>query len=318
MSRTPQPKDCGRKDDLVSYLYGELTPSERRSFDLHLKECTSCRKEAEDLSLVRTAMQEEWQLEPSPSLVDVAAITGAATPARGCDRQEDLVGYLYDEATPEERKSFNLHLDECGVCRAELKAFKGVRDTMQDWDVQRVPRIELNIRPTFWQSLRQFFNVTPLWGRFVMAGAGALVLLAFLNVQISVGSQGVTFSTGFSKPTPQPVADTQLIAPPSVDNSTPNQPTPVKYDEAKIKALVEEMVKLSETRQEAKLKTQLQNISLQLQTQNQAALVKAVASLNKEHRVHLLNALQEVDRQKEPDLLDLLGQASSVESGAAQ
>ena len=43
-----------------------------------------------------------------------------------CDK-ELLVGYLYDEMDPVERRAMEAHLLTCGVCRAELEGLRSDR-----------------------------------------------------------------------------------------------------------------------------------------------------------------------------------------------
>jgi len=44
-----------------------------------------------------------------------------------CDRQEQLVGYLYDELGVEERRDFEAHLDVCAACAGELEGLRSTR-----------------------------------------------------------------------------------------------------------------------------------------------------------------------------------------------
>jgi len=57
--------DCGRKEDLVTYLYSEVNTSERASFELHLDDCDSCRNELTVFGRVRDDL-EAWQLGLAP------------------------------------------------------------------------------------------------------------------------------------------------------------------------------------------------------------------------------------------------------------
>ena len=231
-----------------------------------------------------------------------------------CNHKDDLVTYLYGEATPAESRAFEHHIKECASCREELEAFTGVRRVMQTWEVETVPRIEIDVQPTFWQTLKQFFVVTPVWGKVVMAGACGLVLLACLNVRVAIGRDGVTFSAGF-QPAPQVVETRILPAKPVEVQPTLQNPTPTtvaQYDEKAIRVLVEELIKASESRQDGKLAAQFEVLATQLKARNDAELIKAVSALKREQRQQLLNVLHEVDRQQQaPDLLDLLGQAQT-------
>ena len=53
--------DCGRKEDLVAYLYGEAPAAERASFESHLDYCDACRNELTDFGRVRRDLG-AWQL----------------------------------------------------------------------------------------------------------------------------------------------------------------------------------------------------------------------------------------------------------------
>jgi hypothetical protein len=53
--------DCGRKEDLVTYLYGEAHATERASFESHLDYCDGCRNELTAFGRVRRDL-DAWQL----------------------------------------------------------------------------------------------------------------------------------------------------------------------------------------------------------------------------------------------------------------
>jgi hypothetical protein len=55
------PSDCGRKEDLVTYLYGEAPATERASFESHLDYCDGCRNELTAFGRVRRDLG-AWQL----------------------------------------------------------------------------------------------------------------------------------------------------------------------------------------------------------------------------------------------------------------
>jgi hypothetical protein len=59
------PNDCGRKEDLVAYLYDEAGANERASFDRHLDDCDSCRKELTAFGRVRDELS-AWQVGFAP------------------------------------------------------------------------------------------------------------------------------------------------------------------------------------------------------------------------------------------------------------
>jgi len=50
------------------------------------------------------------------------------------DRDEALVGYLYEEMDAAERAAFDAHLPTCARCRSELAALGGVRQQLARWN----------------------------------------------------------------------------------------------------------------------------------------------------------------------------------------
>jgi hypothetical protein len=113
----------------------------------------------------------------------------------GCGREELLVSVLYDEATDGQRKEFEAHLRQCASCREEFASFRDIRGDLRRWEAGPVPRITVEIKPGFAERLRQAFTLLPTWGRFVAAGACALLVLSVLNADISIGQGGFHFST---------------------------------------------------------------------------------------------------------------------------
>ncbi len=116
-----------------------------------------------------------------------------------CHRAEDLVTYLYGEATAEEARDFAGHLRQCDACRAEFNVFNQVHESIVAWRNEALGSAVAPIRETSTQTvfgtsnvvherklsavaaLREFFNVSPFWLRGATAIAGLLlcVLLVF-------------------------------------------------------------------------------------------------------------------------------------------
>ena len=119
-----------------------------------------------------------------------------------CHRAEDLVTYLYGEATVEEARDFSAHMHQCDACRAEFAVFHQVHDSIVTWrnqaigSVVQIPQstsaasavvapsefVQPERKLSALAALREFFSVSPLWLRGATAFAGlllcALVLFA--------------------------------------------------------------------------------------------------------------------------------------------
>ena len=65
---------CERSGDLVSVLYGEADERERRDFELHMKQCGSCRTEFAAFANVRESIG-EWREEALTGFVSTHAAT---------------------------------------------------------------------------------------------------------------------------------------------------------------------------------------------------------------------------------------------------
>ena len=114
-----------------------------------------------------------------------------------CHRAEDLVTYLYGEATIEEARDFSGHMQQCNACRAEFDLFNQVHESIVTWRNEALGPIALplpareeivDVAPEIVQhgrrlpavaALREFFTVSPLWLRGATAFA-ALLLCALL------------------------------------------------------------------------------------------------------------------------------------------
>src|SRR5215467_4077111 len=78
----------------------------------------------------------------------------------GCGRKADLTAYIYGECTPDEERSFKMHMNECAVCKREAVEFLDVRKSMQAWEINSAPRLNLNLAAerNAPRSLREIFS----------------------------------------------------------------------------------------------------------------------------------------------------------------
>jgi|SRR5882724_582059 len=127
-----------------------------------------------------------------------------------CHRAEDLVTYLYGEASEVDAKDFAGHLQQCDACRSEFGVFQQVHNSILVWrnealgsgfspaavpvesasDPNRFVQPERKL--TGLAALREFFSVSPLWLR--AATGFAALLLCVLGV--------LTISRSLNRPAP--------------------------------------------------------------------------------------------------------------------
>lgn len=115
-----------------------------------------------------------------------------------CHRAEDLVTYLYGEASEVESRDFADHLQQCDSCRGEFGVFQQVHDSILVWRnealgsasspaavsaqsaVVSTQFVQHERKLSAVEALREFFTVSPLWLRG--ATAFAALLLCVLGV----------------------------------------------------------------------------------------------------------------------------------------
>ncbi|MBV8855684.1 MAG: zf-HC2 domain-containing protein [Acidobacteria bacterium] len=183
-----------------------------------------------------------------------------ATTPRGCERGEELVAYLYGEATKEETALFRRHLDACAVCREELAAFGGVREAVGAWRAEALGTVpSLNIEEALAPAartlssaprsrsaraaLREFFSLSPLWLRAGACAAAlavcALLALTLARAEVRWGSDGIAFRAGASE---------------KVVRERVEVPVPGDYTDEQVNALV--LKKVTEAKAEAAAETE--------------------------------------------------------------
>jgi hypothetical protein len=117
-----------------------------------------------------------------------------------CHRAEDLVTYLYGEASETDAFDFRNHLRQCDSCRSEFTVFNQVHESIETWrnealgasfDPAAIPAtVAIDVTPVIRHqrrlsalaALREFFTVSPLWLRG--ATAFAALLLCILGVMM--------------------------------------------------------------------------------------------------------------------------------------
>ena len=118
---------------------------------------------------------------------------GAKMEEMNCGREEELVGFLYDELDDAAKTRFTHHAESCAGCKSQLTSLTNVRQSVVAWR-----NLSLGALPTFDQrhpvvlaqpnrsalaALREFFNLSPLWAKGTLAFASLLFcLLAVLAV----------------------------------------------------------------------------------------------------------------------------------------
>lgn len=197
----------------------------------------------------------------------------------GCGREEELVTYLYDEATAAERATFEQHLDQCAACRRELHSFERVRHDLSAWQLPLAPRVDIAPQRSTLEALRELLGSLSFWPKAVMGAAAmaaiALITFALIGTHISVGQGG--FSVAFGR-------EIEKI------NAVPPAPTLTR---AEAEALIQEATARVRAQAQDETRTQLASLEERLNESHQVELTKVIRRLNAEQRAFLAKASQQ-------------------------
>jgi hypothetical protein len=116
------------------------------------------------------------------------------------DNEELLIGYLYSECGPDERRQVEEHLAECAGCRSEVREMQSVRATLNGWTP---PEARLGFRVVADPPparRRWALGPLPVWAQAAAAvflfAAGAAVS----QLTVRYGTEGVTIGTRWARP----------------------------------------------------------------------------------------------------------------------
>ncbi|HXU37895.1 MAG TPA: hypothetical protein VN937_16140 [Blastocatellia bacterium] len=222
-----------------------------------------------------------------------------------CDMREALIAYLYDEATPDESALVNSHITGCVSCEQELRAFERVRTTLQQWQIDDLPVLRLVAdRPANQRSmlatLKELLSVTPIWAKVVGAAAMAMLLLAIIGADVSVGSGGVAFHADLFRRGRAVESANATEGRKSALNEGG-----IEQVRTELRSLVNQMIADGERQQKEEIKLQLLGLESQLQNMRSADLAK-LATRIQEHQLRLKTLEQDIDRRDGLDLTDIL------------
>lgn len=127
--------NCGRENDLISFLYGELNEVEAQGFQGHLRDCATCNVELAAFGDVRESVV-AWRNESLGTIV---------SPGNAASRVTSPITNIAAAA---------------GVNKAAVPLAVAVRSTASDQGAL--------------SALREFFNLSPLWLKGAVAFASVL------------------------------------------------------------------------------------------------------------------------------------------------
>jgi Putative zinc-finger len=203
-----------------------------------------------------------------------------------CDK-ELLLDYLYGELKLSERETFERHLASCADCRDEVNGFRATRTQLASWAPPE-PDLGFEIvrRPTVERTPSRWWRVSPVWGLAAAALVTLGVSAAIANLDITIGSSGMTVRTGRSQASEQAAVaaaaatraeverlltrlkdvETQLAAVKQTPTAVPASSNSSRMSDAELLRVVRQLISNSEQRQEGILARQILQVSRDVET----------------------------------------------------
>jgi len=220
-----------------------------------------------------------------------------------CDMREALVSYLYNEATPEESARVETHLTECASCKGELHSFERVRGMLQQWQLDDLPVVRVvagrgSGERSMLAVLKELLSVTPIWAKALGAVAMAMLFLAVIGTDVSVGKGGVSFHADLLR-------RERNLPPVTTPNDGLGSGSNIEQVRSEMKSLVNQLIADSERQQRDEIKARLVSLESQLQNTHSTDLAKLATRIQEQH-ARLKTIQQDIDRREGLDLTDIL------------
>jgi hypothetical protein len=169
-----------------------------------------------------------------------------------CRFAEQIVAYIYDEATATEKENFEAHLPNCLSCADEIAGFGLVRSSITDWRKTEIYEPQTVEKSSWLEGFRKLLTFNPAWaGGF----AAMLVCVGLIWVFSGDSKPPIAANTAQEIPpvisnqdkekTPQPQEEKVSVNPKEEDSKI--APKPVKAVEKKIVQPTQNPVRASKT-----------------------------------------------------------------------
>lgn len=108
--------------------------------------------------------------------------------APSCERENDLIAFLYGELNDVDAATFQRHARDCVSCKSEVAALQSVRRAVITWRDESVGAISRSFAetaraeirgqaPSAFAAVREFFRLAPLWMKGAVAFASVMFCL---------------------------------------------------------------------------------------------------------------------------------------------
>jgi hypothetical protein len=169
---------------------------------------------------------------------------------------------------------------------------------LQQWQIDEMPvvRVVSEPRKSALAVLRELLGLTPVWAKALGTMAAAMLVLAVMGTEVSIGRGGVSARVDL-------LQRGSNVAPPVVVSTVDESMSAGNIEQ--LRALVSSMVVDKDRRQREELNAQLVGLETQVLKMRSSDLMK-LAQRIQEHQARLKTIEQDIDRREGLDLTDIL------------
>lgn len=237
-----------------------------------------------------------------------------------CSDKELLIGYLYGECDPSDRRRMDAHLAICPACQAELYGLQNTQEQLATWGTPesalglklvRTGELEQKpdnvVRPSRWMN-----RLRPV---AALAAAAVLVLAiatAVARVEIRYGADGVTVRTGWS---PRDTVQSATTAPAVPAAATPEWRTELAALERRMR---DELARVSTAQPAAPVNVATDSRDAELLRRVRAIVQDSEQKQDRELALRITQAVREIDAQRQSDLFRIQQSLGRADMTAAE
>ena len=111
---------------------------------------------------------------------------------QNCDKYQELINFLLDEASPQEKKAFLLHITECAECAEEVQASQSLIETIKLDIPEQLTSDRRKFILTGCEAEKTKVTLMPIWHQFLKA-AGVVAAMLLIMFTISKNPQPNNF-----------------------------------------------------------------------------------------------------------------------------
>jgi hypothetical protein len=228
-----------------------------------------------------------------------------------CGDNAALVGYLYDECEPDERRVIDAHLAVCGACAAEVAALRSTRLSLSSW---APPDADLNFKIVSEAAPATVLRPARWWTRPLPAWAQAAAAVVLFAAGLTLGVTQGTSDSG-SGVANVPAATTVASAPPPAPASTVTA-ADLADVERRLRAEMAQMRTVSATNVAAPASVQapaLSGVEGQVLARVRELIDESEQRQQRELALRVTQVMRDVDTQRRMDLAQIQGSFRQME-----